>query len=85
MVTMTSIGMEGDPKTSIETGDYSIVSYAETMSGDELMYQLILKQDNKIEFYTLPKNMVTINKSTGSPGTFEVEKAGSSKKAIMRP
>lgn len=78
------IDFTGGPKTSIETGDYSIVSYAETMSGDKPMYQMILKQNNKIEFYALPKGMVTIDKSNEIPGTLEViEKAGS-KKAIMR-
>ena len=76
---------KGTPLTSIETGDYSIVSYAETASVDGPMYQMILKQNNKIEFYALPKNMITIDKSNGKSSTLEViEKAGF-KKAIIRP
>ena len=76
---------KGGPLTSIETGDYSIVSYAETASVDGPMYQMILKQNNEMGFYALPKNMITIDKSNGKSGTLEViEKAGS-KKAIMRP
>ena len=76
---------KGEPKTSIETGDYLIVSYAEIASRDELMYQMILEQNGKIKFYALPKNMITIDKSNGKSGTLEViEKAGS-KKAIIRP
>ena len=85
VIAIGSSGVEGEPKTSIKTGDYLIVSYAKTVSEDKSMYQMVLKQNNKIKFYALPENMVIIDKSNGSPGTFEViEKAGS-KKAIMRP
>ena len=76
---------KGTPLTSIETGDYLIVNYAETASGDKPMYQMILKQNDKIKFYSLPKSMVTTNKTNGRSGTLEViEKAGS-KKAIIHP
>ena len=76
---------KGAPLTSIETGDYLIVSYAETASGDGPMYQMILKQNNEMRFYALPKNMITIDKSNGKSSALEViEKAGF-KKAIMRP
>ena len=79
------VDFAGKPKTSIETGDYSIISYAETASGDKPVYQMILKQNDKIKFYSLPKSMVTANKTNGRSGTLEViEKAGS-KKAIIRP
>ena len=72
---------KGGPLTSIETGDYSIVSYVV----DGPMYQMILKQNNEMGFYALPKNMITIDKSNGKSGTLEViEKAGF-KKAIMHP
>ena len=76
---------KGEPLTSIETGDYSIVSYAETASVDGPMYQMILKQNNKIEFYALPKNMITIDKSNGKSSTLEVIEKASFKKAIIHP
>ena len=46
---------KGTPLTSIETGDYLIVNYAETASGDKPMYQMILKQNYKIKFYFFKK------------------------------
>ena len=72
---------KGTPLTSIETGDYSIVSYVV----DGPMYQMILKQNKEMGFYALPKKMITIDKSNGKSSTLEVIEKASFKKAIIHP
>lgn len=62
----------GRPLTTIDAGSYTVVGITEVSKDKQLYYQIILEQEGEVRLYTLPKDMIDIERGASHPDTLTV-------------